>query len=171
MNPLRATLLGLACALPALSLAQWQWIDKGGHKVFSDQSPPADVPAQNILRRPGSKGVPAAAVEPASAASQAVKTAPSAPKITGKDKDLQEKKKQAEAADAEKKKAQEEEIARVRADNCARAKRSKVTFDSGVRISTTNDKGEREIMDDAARASETKRIERIIATDCKAAGG
>jgi hypothetical protein len=171
MNPLRVTLLGLACALPALSLAQWQWIDKDGHKVFSDQSPPAEVPAKNILRRPGSRGAPAAAAEPAAAASQAVKPAPSAPKITGKDKELQEKKKQAEAAEAEKKKAQEEEIAKVRADNCARAKRSKVAFDSGVRISTTNAKGEREIMDDAARASEVKHIDHVIATDCKAAGG
>lgn len=171
MKLLRASLLGLACALPALSLAQWQWIDKDGHKVFSDQSPPADVPAKNILRRPGSRSMPVEAAPAAVAASQAAKPAASAPKLSGKDQELQEKKKQAEAAEAQKKKAQEEEVAKARADNCARAKRSKATFDSGVRVSTTNDKGEREIMDDAARANEIKRLERIIASDCKAAGG
>jgi hypothetical protein len=171
MNLLRATLLALACALPVLSLAQWQWIDKDGRKVFSDQSPPADIPAKNILRRPGSKAMQAPPAEPPAAASQPARAAASAPKLAGKDKELQEKKKLAEAAEAEKKKAKEEEIAKARADNCARAKRSKATFDSGVRVSITNDKGEREIMDDAARASETKRLEGIIASDCKAAGG
>jgi hypothetical protein len=40
-----------------------------------------------------------------------------------------------------------------------------------VRVARMNDKGEREYMDDAARAAETKRLEGIIASDCKAAGG
>jgi type IV secretory pathway VirB10-like protein len=170
MQLLRATLLGLACALPALSLAQWQWIDKDGHKVFSDRSPPADIPANNILRRPGSRGVPAQPAEQGAAASQSAAAAPSVPKLSGKDKDLQEKKRQAEAAEAEKRKAGEEEVAKARAENCERAKRSKATFDSGVRVNTTNAKGEREYMDDAARAAESKRLEGIIATDCKGAG-
>jgi hypothetical protein len=170
MNLLRATLLALACAVPVLSLAQWQWVDKDGRKVFSDQSPPADIPAKNILRRPGSRALQAAPAESAAAASQPAKAAASAPKLAGKDKELQEKKKLAEAADAEKKRAKEEELAKARADNCARAKQSKATFDSGVRISTTNDKGEREILDDAARASETKRLDGIIASDCKSPG-
>ena len=94
----------------------------------------------------------------------------SAPKVTGKDKQLEEKKKQAETAEAEKKKAEEEKVAKVRADNCARAKRAKADMDSGVRIARTNDKGEREVMDDAARAVESKRLEGIVASDCKPAG-
>jgi hypothetical protein len=170
MNLLRATLLALACAVPVLALAQWQWIDKDGRKVFSDQSPPADIPAKNILRRPGSKALQVAPAE-AAAASQPAKPATSAPKLAGKDQELQDKKKLAESADAEKKRAKEEELAKAKADNCARAKRSKATFDSGVRISTTNDKGEREIMDDAARANEMKRLDGIIASDCKSSGG
>lgn len=172
MNPLRATLIGLACALPALCLAQWQWIDKDGRKVFSDQSPPADIPAKNIIKQPGAgKGRPVAVGEPAPApaASQPAKPAASAPKLSGKDKDLEEKRKLAEAAEAEKKKAKEEEIAKARADNCERAKRAKANFDTGVRISQTNAKGEREIMDDAQRAAEVKRIEKVIASDCRPA--
>jgi hypothetical protein len=171
MKSLRAILLVLACTLPALSLAQWQWIDKDGHKVFSDQSPPADVPAKNILRRPGSRGAAAQAAEQSAAASQAAKPAASVPKLSGKDNDLLAKKKQVEAAEADKKKAGEEEVAKARAENCARAKRSKANFDSGVRVTTANEKGEREFMDDAARAAETKRLEGIIASECKASAG
>ena len=137
MKLLRATLLGLACALPAAGFAQWQWIDKDGRKVFSDQSPPAEVPAKNILRQPGPKSraavtieTPAAAASAASAA-QSAKAAPAVPKISGKDKELEEKKKQADAAEAEKKRESEEEIAKARADNCERAKRAKASFDSG----------------------------------------
>jgi hypothetical protein len=168
MNLRRASLIGLACALPALCLAQWQWIDKDGRKVFSDQSPPADIPAKNIIKQPSAgKGRPAP-MESAAAA-EAAQPVASAPKVSGKDKELQEKKKLADAAEAEKKKAQEEENAKLRADNCERAKRSKASFDTGVRISTINTKGEREILDDAQRAAEAKRLEKIIASDCRPA--
>lgn len=168
MNLLRVTALGLACALPALAFAQWHWIDKDGRKVFSDQSPPADVPARNIVKQPGIRGV--AAAQPLAAASLPAKPAASAPKLSGKDKELQEKKKQAQAAEAEKKKADEEQAAKARADNCERAKRSKASYDSGIRIARINAQGEREYVDDATRASETKRLEVIIASDCKPAG-
>ena len=169
MKLLRVTVLGLACALPALALPQWQWIDKDGRKVFSDQSPPADVPEKNIIRHPGARR-PAAAESMAAAASQPAKPAQASPKLSGKDKELEQKKKQAEAAEAEKKKAYEEQVAKVRADNCERARGSKATYDSGVRIARTNAKGEREYVDDTARAAETKRLEGIIATDCRPAG-
>src|SRR6188472_3388547 len=101
MKLLRLTLLGLACTLPAVGFAQWQWIDNNGRKVFSDQSPPANIPAKNILRQPGVKGTPVVA----DATAEPAKVQASAPKITGKDKQLEEKKKQAEAAEADKKKA------------------------------------------------------------------
>ena len=177
MKLLRLTLLGLALALPAAGFAQWQWIDKDGRKVFSDQPPPAEVPAKNILRQPGPKSraavtieTPTAAASAASAA-QSAKAAPGVPKINGKDKELEEKKKKVDAAEAEKKREREEEIAKARADSCERAKRAKASFDSGIRITRMNSKGEQEFLDDAARAAETKRLEGIIANDCKPAGG
>ena len=168
MKLFRATLIALACAVPALCLAQWQWIDKDGRRVFSDQSPPPEIPAKNILRQPGMRtAIAAPAAEPQA---DAPKAASSAPKLSGKEKELEEKKKQAEAAAAEKKKAHEAEVAKVKAENCARAKRAKATFDSGVRVTRTNDKGEREVMDDAARAAETKRLEAAMAIDCAVGG-
>jgi hypothetical protein len=89
------------------------------------------------------------------------------PQLSGVDKDLQEKKKQAEDAEAAKKKVEEEKVLKARVENCARAKQAKATFDSGVRVARQNDKGEREVMDDAARATETKRIQSIIDSDCR----
>lgn len=152
----------LACVLPLTALAQWVWVDKDGRKVYSDRSPPAEVPARNILKQPGGKPAPS---EPQAA--QAPAMPPSSLRIPGKDKGLEDRKKQAEAAEAEKKKAEEEQLAKVRAENCERAKRAKASFDSGIRIAQSNAKGEREILDDSARAAETKRIQEIIDVECK----
>lgn len=167
--PRTRTLLAIAAlALPLAAVAQWQWVDKDGRKVFSDQPPPASVPDKNILRRPG-KFTPAP-VDPTAAASAAVGGASGptmpAPKLTGKDKTLEEKKKQQDAAAQEAKKAEEERQARTRAENCERAKSAKASYDSGVRIGRTNAKGEREVLDDAARAADVKRLQGLIDSEC-----
>ena len=170
MKPIRLLLVAAAFALPAAAIAQWQWVDKNGQKVFSDQPPPADIPASSILKQPGrasgSATAGAAPAAPAPAAAPVAAAPPAAPKLPARDKALEEKKRQAEAADAEKKEQEKQQLAAMRADNCKRAKASKAMFDSGVRVARTNDKGEREIMDDAQRAAETKRLEGIIAKDC-----
>lgn len=164
---LRTFALALACTLPIVAAAQWQWLDKDGRKVFSDKSPPPDVPARNILRQPGMRAAmtPEAAV--ASAAPAAKVAAPAvAASGAGRDKELEARRKQAEAAEAEKKKAKEAEMQAQRDDNCTRARQAKANFDSGARISRVNDKGEREIMDDNQRAAEVKQLEMVIGRDC-----
>lgn len=93
--------------------------------------------------------------------------AASGPKGSGVDKELEEKKKKAAQAELAKKKAEEEQLATARAENCARAKQAKATYDSGMRIARTNEKGEREMLDEAARAAESKRIQSVIDADCK----
>lgn len=175
MKLLRVTLLA-AALLPALASGQWQWIDKDGHKVFSDRSPPTDIPARNILKQPGGKPVPvpAEAAAPADAAADgnastaaATKAAANVPKISGKDKALEEKKKQAEDEAAARKKAEDDKLAQGRAENCERVKRALKAVTSGVRMSVLNAKGESEYMSDEQRAAETKRLQ-SIAADCKA---
>jgi hypothetical protein len=172
MNLLRVLVLGLAI-VPAVCAAQWRWVDKGGRTVFSDQPPPTDIPAANVVSQPKGRS-PSSPAQPVAAASAPAKTpslAASAAKLSAKDKDLQDKKKQAEAAETEKRKAQEEEAERLRAENCVRSQRAKATLDSGMRVAVTNKKGEQEILDDAARAAETRRLQAIIEKDCKPAGG
>ena len=153
--------------------AQWQWLDRDGRKVFSDRAPPAEVLEKNILKRPEGRGAtagttdaPANPAAPTFAAS-APQGATSAPKLSGIDKELAEKKKKAEETEAAKRKADEEKVLKAKVENCARAKQAKITIASGLRLARTNEKGEREVMDDAARATEFKRIQAIIDTDCK----
>ena len=162
--------LGLLCVC-TLAAAQWQWLDKDGRKVFSDRAPPPDILEKNILKRPGGKVAPPAAAtesanaDPAAAAVPAL--AASAAKGTGIDKELEAKKKAAADAEVAKRKAEEEKIVKAKIENCARAKQAKAGLDSGIRISRINAAGEREVLDDAARAEESKRIQAIMASDCK----
>ncbi len=166
-------LISLAAALlPALACAQWQWIDKDGRKVFSDRAPPPDIPARSILKQPGGKGAPpppAEAQEPGAAPSGpavVAKAAASGPKTSGLDKVLEDKKKQIEQEELAKKKAEEDKVSQVKADNCDRARRSLSALNSGTRIRMPNAKGELEVISDAQRATETKRLQGITA-DCK----
>lgn len=169
----RTLILAVAGLLFALTaFAQWQWIDKDGRKVFSDRSPPSDIQEKDILKRPGGASRAAAApkdslaVPPVATASAPVGKA-SAPKLSGKDAQLEAKKKQAEEAETASKKAEEEKVAAAKTENCGRAKRGVASFESGVRIATINAQGEREIMVDKARAAETRRLQEIVAADCK----
>lgn len=166
-------LAGWTFALSAA--AQWQWVGKDGRKVFSDRPPPADIQDKDILKQPGGRGrakAPVAATEPTEGAAPIAATAApaakaSTPKISGKDAELEAKKKKLEEEEASKKKSEEEKVAKGRADNCERAKKGLASFQSGTRISTVNAKGEREFMDDNARAAESKRLQAIIDSDCK----
>ena len=166
------TLLALAvCASAALAgtpaLAQWQWLDKSGSKVFSDRPPPSDIPEKSILKQPGGatrQALPADAAS-ADAAPKAADTKAKAP--AGVDKELEEKKAQAEKAEAAKQKAEEAKVSKARADNCQRARQGKAALDSGMRMAQMNAQGERIILDDAARAAESKRMDAVIASDCK----
>ncbi|NBW49128.1 MAG: DUF4124 domain-containing protein [Betaproteobacteria bacterium] len=163
-------LIAITLTMASLSaLAQWQWIDKDGRKIFSDRGPGPDVPEKNILKRPAGikpAGSPLGAETPTTSA-PAQEALPALPKDAGVDKALDVKKKQAEAAEAAKKKTEEGRIAKAKADNCKLARQAKSTLDSGVRISRTNTSGEREFLDDAARAAEAQRIQGVIDADCK----
>jgi hypothetical protein len=159
----RSLLLAMAAALAcSAAAAQWQWVDGSGRKVFSDTPPPPSIPDKDILKRAGAVSATPAAANPTPKS----EAAPPAPQISGRDEQLEAKKKEAEAQEQALKKAQADSVAKARQENCERAKRSKATLDSGVRMATTNAKGEREIMSDAARAAETQRLTEIIRSSC-----
>ena len=159
------------------ALAQWQWMDKDGRKVFSDRSPPAEIAEKDILKRPaGARGAVTAAATAASAAASSSKPVESAaaspakasaPKLSGKDTELEARKKKADDEEAAKKKTEEDKTAKAKADNCERAKTGMATLQSGVRIASVNAKGEREIYDDTKRAAEVKRAQEVIDSSCK----
>lgn len=155
-------------------MAQWAWTDEEGRPIFSDRAPSTSVPEKRIFKRPAPPRVnptpepapnEAAVAANVKAASAALPTA-SAPQSAGLDKELAERKKKAEQAQAEQRKFEEERLSKLKADNCERARQAQRTLESGVRMVRTNARGEREILDDADRAVEAKRLQGIVATDC-----
>ena len=171
MKFVRLLMVWGVCVLPLVANAQWQWLDRDGKKVFSDQPPPIDVPEKNIVRRPGSPNArPAVApvpADPAAVAPEAARSPASAAKPSGVDKELEEKTRKAEEAEKARQAAEAQKVAKAKADNCNRARQGKATFDSGMRVARVNAQGEREVMDDKARATEQQRLQSIIDSDCK----
>ncbi len=184
MKFIRSSLSFLAASFALVfsltAAAQYMWLDAGGRKVFSDQPPPANIPAKRVLQQPGKAAVSTpvantdekanadadADADSAKAATKS-KTTATTQSNAGKDKDLEAAAKKADDEAAAKKKAEQVVQDKAKADNCVRAKQAKATLDSGMRLSHTNAKGERGFMDDASRTVESKRIEGIIASDCK----
>lgn len=175
MKRLHAPVLALVAAfsvLPTTATAQWQWIDRQGKKVFSDQAPPPDVPDRNILQRSGSPAPrnaidsPAPQTGPDASAPTARNAASAPPKPAGVDKELEEKTRRADADEKARQAAEAEKVARAKADNCNRARQGKATYDSGIRVARLNAQGEREILDDSARATENRRLQNVIDSDC-----
>lgn len=160
--------------LSCSATAQWAWTDEEGHVIFSDRAPAASVPDKRVFKRPSPvKLTPNQEQTPNSGAETAIAKpaipAPpvaSAPQAAGLDKELAERKKKTEQAQAEQRKLEEERIGKLKAGNCERARQAQKTLESGVRMSRINARGEREILDDADRAVEAKRLQGIVATDC-----
>jgi len=150
-----------AAALPAA--AQWKWKDARGQVVISDTPPPREIPERDVLQKPNIVVQRANAAATPAASAPAVETVAKA-KV---DPELEARRKKAEGEQQDKQKVEDAKVAAARAENCQRARSHMSTLDSGVRLSRTNDKGEREILDDKQRADEVQRTRQIIASDCR----
>lgn len=153
--------LALTLAQPAA--AQWKWRDANGRVTASDLPPPRDVPDKDIIQRPGAVQRAAASAGPA--ASAAAASAPASQSAI--DKELEGRKRAAEAQQQAKAKAEEQRNAAVRSDNCSRARTHLATLESGQRMARVNAKGEREVIDDKMRDDEIRRAREVIASDCR----
>ena len=141
----RASLAALAVALlatpfaGAVHAALYKWTDAQGHVVYSDQPPPGNVKTEQ-LRPPPPPANPNAAKE-----------------LAQRQADFQ--KRQADAAKAAEKAGKEEATSAERAEACANARgQLKQLTESPIAIYRYNEKGEREVMDDDARAKERAKI-------------
>jgi len=155
----------LLAALPAA--AQWKWKDARGQVVISDVPPPRDIPDRDVLqkpelvtRRPANQPVDAASAP----AVENVSKAKVDPELEARKKKAEQK---AEQEQNDKTKIEEEKVAAQRAENCRRARSHMSSLDSGIRLSRTNEKGEREILDDKQRADEVNRTRQVISSDCR----
>ena len=169
---LAAVAAALVCSLPAA--AQWAWRDAGGRMVYSDQPPPKSVPAKDVVRRPAASApapppIEAPAEKPAEAAMPTASSRPAA--RTGaaavSDREIESRRRQQQQAEAEKKTADEEARAAKLAENCERLRAYLRALDGGHRVARVNAAGERQILDDAARAAESERTRAEIEQQCK----
>ena len=164
----RLGLLALIMAVGSSSvLAQsiWKWRDKDGRIQVSDRPPPVEIPDKDILQRPHGARTPppAAGDEPADAA----------PASTGVDPGLEARRKQLQteqaasaAQDKAKKDADTVRRNQTKAETCARARSQLAGLENGQRYTRTNEKGEREVLDDRGRAEEIARSREIVSSSC-----
>ena len=139
--------LAACCLLTASGMAAaatYKWTDAQGRTVYSDQPPPSANVKTQQLRTPPPPAYPNAAKDLA-------------------DREAEDKKKQADAAQAAVKAEKARADDAKRADACAQAKGQLVQLSqSQVLIYRYNEKGEREAMDDAALARERARIDAFL---------
>ncbi|MBL8325753.1 MAG: DUF4124 domain-containing protein [Rubrivivax sp.] len=173
-----AALLFAAALTPTPADAQWRWRDATGRINVSDRPPPREVPDKDILSRPAVAVQPRraatadAASTPASGASAAAPAAsaarpPGAASASGLQAEVEARRRRAEQEQAARAKAEEEKLAAQRAENCRRARSQVATLESGIRIARVNERGEREVLDDRARAEEMRAARAVVASDCR----
>ena len=165
--------VALACGLVALcaafasppAAAQWKWRDANGVQ-YSDRPPPPSVAEKDIISRPPGARRPVEAAVVAAPSASAASGPGAGGTAKAADPKLEAKKREAEEKKAAEKKAEDEKLAKERTENCTRARGYLRTLEDGMRIARVNDKGEREVLDDAQRAQEVARAKDVIATDC-----
>lgn len=158
---------GAVVCTPALASGQWKWRDANGSVQYSDRPPPQGTPESAILAKPraSTARIVSKPVEAAPASASATRAAPPAAKAS--ESELDAKRRKAEEEEKAKQQAEEAKLAKERAENCERAKTYQRTLNDGIRISRTNAKGEREILDDQGRAEEMRRTQDAIKANCK----
>ena len=157
-------LLVMACGAGA-AMAQYKWKDSRGQVQFSDQPPPREVPDKDILQRPaaGARRAPA----DSTAAATGLPASASGTGRAAQDTELQARRKKAEQEATARQQADEQRLAAQRADNCQRARQQIAMLETGQRIQRLNERGERVILDDAARNAELDVARRLADADCR----
>lgn len=147
----------------------FSWRDAAGQMHFSDQPPPGEGKAMNIKSRPYGSPRPA---DDAATSDNAAPAKPSDAKAANKpktwaDKDLDFKKRQADAAAAKAKADKEQAAADQKKRDCERAQKHLTDLQSGRRMATVDANGERAYMDDNQRDQETQETQRAVGSLCK----
>jgi hypothetical protein len=172
------TWVALAAVPATAQSTQWKWRDASGQITVSDLPPPRGIPDKDVLERPAPPSVrrpppPAATAPPGVAAAAAPASAASAGAAsagsgrTALEAEVDARRRAAERDAAARTKAEEKRLAEQRAENCARARSQIAALESGQRIARFNEKGEREVLEDDARAQELRRAREVAAADCR----
>jgi hypothetical protein len=154
----------LTAAAPETAWAQWKWKDGKGQVHVSDLPPPRDIPDKDVMQRPNDSVRRAAAAAAAQASAASAGASVSKPKV---DPELEARRARQEQEQKAREKAAEDKASSQRSENCQRARQHMATLESGMRLARVNEKGEREILDDKARAEEMQRARQVMASECR----
>ena len=142
-----ALTVAVLLAVGAANAEIYQWKDKNGKTIFSDTPPVGNVTDQKkISSDSGNNAV--------------------TPKTTA-DKDLEFRKRQKDSQDSAEKLKKEQDAAAALQENCTNARRYLKSLESGERIASRDEKGDRYFMDDAQRTQETAKAQQAVQTSCK----
>ncbi|WP_240754546.1 DUF4124 domain-containing protein [Lampropedia aestuarii] len=178
-NGFRGVAAGVALMLVAgAALAQWQWVDESGKKVYSDRPPPITVPERNILKMPRGASMPHAGAHANRSAAVASGEADADEQPANQDdQDLkaraeaiqkqQEAQAQSQSAEIAQKNAEIDKAnAATRKSNCERARGRLAQLEPGKRVMTTDADGNVGFMNEATRAAERQSVQETIRANC-----
>ncbi|MCA1977901.1 MAG: DUF4124 domain-containing protein [Thiobacillus sp.] len=126
----------------------YKWTDAQGKVHYSDQPPTVKV--QTIK---------------ASSAGQAATTREATEALDAREQDYQKRRKDAE--DARAKAEKEAEQARIKRENCERARKNLDALQNKPRVYSTNQAGQRVYLDDAGRAAALASSQKSVSENCK----
>lgn len=152
----KALVFALIFASTAAAAQTWQWKDASGNTIISDTPPPGNARSSRSI---GGR-TPAVVSEKAPDAK-----GDNAPKSAA-EKDMEFRKRQQEARERADKDAKEQQAARDKQENCERARRNLAALESERAISTLDEKGERQVLDNSGRQLEMERARRTMAETC-----
>lgn len=170
--------LSLLIALPA-GAEIYSWRDKDGTVHYSDQAPPTgDVKVlRGGITRPaarngageteeGEQGQPQAQAQPQGQTQAKPAAADNKPK-TAAEQEQAFRQRRAEAAEAQAKADKDSANEAERARRCQAARNQLAALQSGQRMARFGEDGERVVLEDADRAAETERTQRLIDEVCR----
>ena len=178
----------LLSAAPAA--AQYVWKEPNGRMVFSDLPPPPGTPTADIVRAaptastvrknspvtdgPGAAPtVPADPLAPRSVEFKPASGVPNMPTgpqgttspvvLSGPDKALQQRRREAEQAANSTRTAEDQAQTRQRRQDCATARNDLRTLETGVPMLVTSSDGSLEVLPEAQRESRSQRLRTALA--------
>ena len=150
-------LLLLLLSATAQAGGMYKWVDSSGKIHYSDQAPPANAQQKKL-------DIPTHSA-PAATPSDKKKAPATAKSLADREMDFNKRRKQADDAIA--KQTKEVEEAKVAKENCERARGSLRSLEENMRVTQTNEKGERVFLDGEARQKEMDRAKKGVADWCK----
>jgi hypothetical protein len=166
--------IAVLLATATVTAQVYKWVDKDGKVQYSDTPPPADAKAspKKVDVTPAAGGTVSPPAPPAKsapgkdAAKDAAKGAPAKP-LTLEERNKESDKRRAEQAEADKKTAEETRIAKANVERCKEATRYLRDLETGRPLTTTDDTGDRKMLDDNARAAEMAKARTAMTESCK----